>query len=453
MKKLFLFIKILSPKKTKQTKRATMKVKNITVESINKDFSSFGGIKIYDLIYKSLNLRDIISPLLPAKNKKSETSQEKKFKSLIFKFICGGDCLDDLDWLRLDTIFSTITNGGIASTTAGEFLRSFKNRAIENLEDKLIELALSLRKAIHPHNNNFELSIDSTPHVQRGLKMEGLEYDYKNNWGLNSLNSYDQFGFSYGFQLRPGGTYSGNGASTMVGNIFRKVGNTMNKYLLGDSAFCNLSVMNTCMNHNAKFALAMKENVYRPILEKNKNLIKWKKTRMNFFDSNECEIANAIYPKKGLVGGISVLRVVFIRALKGDGYKYYAICTNIFQHEWSGEKIIKFYRGRANCENFIKEQKYGFDFKHFPCKKLNANRVYGLIGTIAYNMMRMTSFLISKKGCLSKKIRKTLLEIPCQLVSHARRLTIKMNYKRKEVFDRCFEKLIVVFRKVTMNST
>ena len=93
------------------------------------------------------------------------------------------------------------------------------------------------------------------------------------------------------------------------------------------------------------------------------------------------------------------------------------------------------------------------DFKHFPCKKLNANKVYGLIGSIAYNMMRMSSFLLNeKRGCLSKKIRKILLEIPCQLVSHARRLTIKMNFKRKEVFDLCYEKLKVFFRKVTLIS-
>ena len=74
-------------------------------------------------------------------------------------------------------------------------------------------------------------------------------------------------------------------------------------------------------------------------------------------------------------------------------------------------------------------------------QKLDANRVYGLIGTIAYNMMRMTSFLINQKGCLSKKIRKLLLEIPCQIVSHARRLTIKINPVRKEVFDCCYNKL------------
>jgi|SaaInlStandDraft_6_1057023.scaffolds.fasta_scaffold29624_1 hypothetical protein len=442
-----------------------MNYKSISIESINKDFSALGGLKIYDYMYNSLKVSDEVELLLPRKKKNNGITQKDKFKTFVSSFLCGADCLDDLEWLRVDTLFKQLNGGGMAAITGGDFLRSFNSRSIEQLQAAHISLALKMRKAIKPNEDNFELSIDSTPHIQTARKMEGLEWDYKRNWGLNSQNAYDQFGFSYGFDLRPGATYSGNGAGSMIRNIFNQVGSQMKKYLRGDSAYCNLEVMNSVINQNGKFALAMRENVYKPILRSNKNTMKWKKTRLKFFDSDQCEISNAIYAKSGLAGGLSALRVVFIRAPKTglesgnyedflDEYRYFAIATNIFQHEWKDKKVIDFYRKRANCENFIKEQKYGMDFKHFPCKKLNANKVYGLIGSIAYNMMRMSSFLIDRKrGCLSKKIRKILLEIPCQLVSHARRLTIKMNHKRKEVFDLCYEKLKIVFRKVTKNST
>ena len=79
--------------------------------------------------------------------------------------------------------------------------------------------------------------------------MEGLEYDYKNNWGLNSLNAYDQYGLSYGFQLRSGGTYSANGSSAMIRNILSKVPSKMTKRVRGDSAYCNKDVINTCFYH------------------------------------------------------------------------------------------------------------------------------------------------------------------------------------------------------------
>ena len=62
-----------------------------------------------------------------------------------------------------------------------------------------------------------------------------------------------------------------------------------------------------------------------------------------------------------------------------DNYEYYSIVTNIDSLEMTGEQVIEFYRGRANCENFIKEQKHNFDFLHFPCKKFEANQAWGLI--------------------------------------------------------------------------
>lgn len=63
--------------------------------------------------------------------------------------------------------------------------------------------------------------------------------------------------------------------------------------------------------------------------------------------------------------------------------------------------IIKFYRGRGHAENFIKEIKYNFDLKHFPCQKLVANKAYGIIAALAYNLMRLVAFLF----CEGKKVR------------------------------------------------
>ena len=132
MKKLFMFIKITSPKTKLITKKELpMGNKFMSLESINKDFSSFGGIKIYDQMYNLLNIESYLSSLL-------SRAQIHKLKTLLFSFICGADCLDDLDWLRLDSLFCNVTNNGIASTTAGEFLRLFNTQSIKELEQLLI---------------------------------------------------------------------------------------------------------------------------------------------------------------------------------------------------------------------------------------------------------------------------------------------------------------------------
>lgn len=175
--------------------------------------------------------------------------------------------------------------------------------------------------------------------------------------------------------------------------------------------------------------------------------MEWKKSELEFFASKECETASGLYPIKDLAGGLKHLRVVFIRAQKKDiqlsllddlcenGYAYYSIITNLEEVEMDNEKVIEFYRGRANVENFIKEQKNGFDFYHFPCQKLDANRVYELVGTLAYNMTRFLSFFISNNGCFAKKVRNKLIKISCQVVHHARKLIIRFNKETREVVE------------------
>ena len=119
----------------------------------------------------------------------------------------------------------------------------------------------------------------------------------------------------------------------------------------------------------------------------------------------------------------------------------------------SMENIVNFYRSRGNTENFIKEEKYGLDLKHYPCRKLSANKVFGLVGAFAYNLMRLSSFFISKRGCYSKKIRFLLVNVPCQVAVHARRLIVRFN--REVVKEVCgnLEKLNEKFGLISENTS
>jgi transposase len=139
--------------------------------------------------------------------------------------------------------------------------------------------------------------------------------------------------------------------------------------------------------------------------------------------------------------GKTFLRVVLIRTKKkiiesGDNhpYHYYAIVTNMSNAEMTNEKIIQFYRKRAQVENNIKDLKNGMDFHHFPCQSLKANHVWGLIGIIAYNLMRLASFTISKNGCFAKTVRKKIVMKAGEINKHARSIEIRMmDYVAREV--------------------
>jgi hypothetical protein len=439
-----------------------MSSKNISIETTNKVLSTRGGLIFFDDLMGKMAFEERLKEILPKTGRK----RFQKFKSLLLGFICGLDSLDDISKLRKDKLFSRLTAGACADSTLGDFLRAFSRRQIEQLNDLLLEISLQMRSMLFPDDNFVIYSSDSTPNVQCGKKMEGLGWNYKKQWGLDTLSIYDHRGFHYGFDVRPGGTYSSNGNVLMMDNIIRATSDHLMVFFHADSAFSNLDNYNNCLIHNCRFVMALKETSYGPLLRVNE--IKWKKTDLQFFDSDRCEIGQCLYHVDGLARGKTYLRVVFIRAPKKDDqlsfledhYEYYAMVTDIGEHEklpvmqkreymgkrgkkrkeildWKMvpatiENVICFYRNRGNTENFIKEEKYGLDLKHYPCQKMSANKVFGTIGAFAYNLMRFSSFLISKRGCYSKKIRFFLVDLPCQVVSHARKLTVRFNRQTKK---------------------
>ena len=450
---------------------------SISLESTNKVMSCHSGLVLFDQLWEKLNLRNRIRRLLPTKKRNRGQKQIDKFKSILFSFASGNDCISDMDDVWKDRLFRELTSGGTPSRTAGDFLAGFHRRQIEKIQEVLLETTFLLRMAIYDEKK-FILSMDSTPHKQCGKKMEKLGLNYKGIWGFDSQNAYDQFGFSYLFDLRAGNTWSGKEAEMWIHKIFSRCPKWMEKYFRADSGYGKHAIFSALKAAGAKYTIVLKENIGRYVRKKNKDHLIWTKTSIEFFNSNKCEMAMGIYPLQNLGN----LRVVFIRKKKSedeikkqldllreynpeeDDYEYYSIITNIDSSEMTGEQVIEFYRGRANCENFIKEQKHNFDFLHFPCKKFEANQVWGLIGTFAHNMTRFLSFCMPQKvkrvrgkdevvrtvvqlGYFAKKVRSTLIHLPCQVARSARKIKLKLNPNHKEVLEKIMKNIQVVFRK------
>ena len=134
--------------------------------------------------------------------------------------------------------------------------------------------------------------------------------------------------------------------------------------------------------------------------------------------------------------------MVFIRTKKENvtkedkhPYHYYAVVTDMSESEMSSEHVLKFYRKRSQVENNIKDLKNGMDFHHFPTMSLKGNNVWGLIGVIAYNLMRYASFsVVPERGCFVQTTRKKLVTIAGEIICHERKIEIRlMDFWLKEV--------------------
>jgi len=417
-----------------------MKRLSIKITSNAKTLSSFSGLYLFRNLIDKFEIQRLFGSHVPNKKRDRGLTSFEKFYAGIMAFIAGAECLDDLDTLAQDPLYSELTDGP-ASTTMGKFLRLFSVRQIQDIRNLLPALAFKMRLWLQPNLYKIVFKMDGTIHEQFGEKMEGVEFSYKKVMGLSSQNLFDDKGLCYGFALRNGAAHSSVGAVEMMENAFKIVPKSIQKFFVADSAYANREIFNTLLNHNVNFAICLSEIVWGSLLKSYGNKITWHKSRLRFFKSKDCEIGDILYPKKDLTMGRTFLRVVFIRAKKkkitaGDNhpYDYYAIVTNMSNAEMTNEQVIKFYRKRAQVENNIKDLKNGFDFFHFPCHSLKANHVWGLMGIIAYNLMRLVSFTISRDGCFANTVRKRIVLKACEVIKHARLIELRMmNYIEKEV--------------------
>lgn len=351
----------------------------------------------------------------------------------------------------------------VAPRTMGDFLRDFEDKHLASLNKFLsvqaksyrVQLEKMLKKAFKPSLAP-HLSIDSTPHVQHGKKMEGLAYNYKDEWCLDSQVIFDELGLAWDMELRSGNTKSGVGAAAQIRRVFKSYKFTDEKYLSGDAAYCFQEVITTCLSLGVKFTLTANqattgwENHVQDITG-------WKpwaysEAAKRYAIENEIELPEMevghFYWRPSWNDTLR-LPVVVKRTRTTDQlslidgeWKYYGVVTNLSLLDWTLQEVIEHHNKRGNVENFIREEKYGYDLKHFPCLEMKANHAYGLLALVAHNILRWAAIHENpSRPRFAKGIRRKFIYIPGKIVSHARMLVMRVSEAAFEGVNRLREAL------------
>ncbi len=83
--------------------------------------------------------------------------------------------------------------------------------------------------------------------------MEGLAFNYKNEWGLDSIEVFDQKGFLYYLNVREGNTFTSVDAPFIVSELARHLPSELLRQrplLRADSGYCNNLVLQACEQNN-----------------------------------------------------------------------------------------------------------------------------------------------------------------------------------------------------------
>jgi len=349
--------------------------------------------------------------------------------------------------LQNDQGFKSVLKSPLSPSRASEFLKDFTSVQLRQIQDVLINTSFKLRKVLNV-KSDFHLILDSTKHQQFGEHQEGVEWNYTEYKALDSFQAYDELGLSYWFDVRPGRTYTATGAEEVVYAVLSKLSAKAKKFVLADSGFYSTDFFNACAMQNAKFIVAMRSNVYGPLLNRNLN---WKSAgEMKFFDGRKFEYAESLIQHKG---GIQTNRVVIVRALKAsddaklfDEYDYAAFITNIGQHELSAKEVLKKYRKRSNGENFIREMKNGVNVRRFQCRRLVSNGAWGLAAAFAHTYLHFLGHVSKDKVVhFAKKLRNKFIFLPAQVVRHGREICFRFHTTIYREVKKLEEKLHIKF--------
>jgi hypothetical protein len=423
-------------------------VKYVLTKERLTDASGLGAmVEVFD---RSSISREFAACLPKRKSPRSHGSYRLGLIQLS-SFLYGHDTLDDLEEFQDDPALEAIMRGEtVAPRTMGDFLRDFEPEHLSRLNGYLSRMAYRIRRQMvsvlpeaHKPSTAPHLSIDTTSHEQRGEKMEGVAWNYDGKWCLDSQVIFDELGLSYGMQLRPGNTKSGDGAEALIESAFSPWGRDDEKYLSGDSAYCNQGVIRTCLGKRIHFTLTAHDGTtgWRSHVE---GVTNWKKWEYSVDEVEKAERAGRSLPQVEVGSYLwapswaenirltVVVKRTWVEAkeatLFGDGHwEYYAIVTGMPMQRFTLQQVVEFHNKRGNAENFIREEKYGYDLKHFPCLALSANHAYGLLAQVAHNILRWVAIIERPhKPHFAKKLRRRFIFIPGKVIHHARQLCVKI---------------------------
>jgi hypothetical protein len=411
---------------------------------------------------------------LPERVGNSSYSAEHLALIVLSGFWYGHDCLDDLEEFKDDPSVEDKLGGLATSKTIGNYLRDFEDEHVEKLRKFLTKQGFCYRTRVDGKKISITFDQDSTFHEQHGVKMEGVVMTRYNATGLDSLHTFDDRGFSYDMELRPGSTFSAKNADHMILRVMDDIPNRyeVQHYYRGDSAFCNEDCLRAAQSKGLKGTVTAHGNTGWE--SKIGDVTNWQSWRYT-----EDEIAKAQSQKKSLpsidVGfmmyepgwapgvqyPIVIKRTPTVAdggqtSLLGDGggFKYWGVLSFRGLYPQTPQEILEFHQKRGNMENFIREGKINFDLKHFPCQSLRANHVYGLLALIAHNFLRAMAILMKPdKPHFAKKLRRKMIHVPGRLVRGAGYFRMKIPKRFYEEVMKCRERWLETFKPARVLSS
>lgn len=470
---------------TRQARRkAERRLKRIKIVPSNVKLTAQTGLGIFLELFNQSPLAAGFEACLPERKSHRSVGSYLLGLLILAGHIRGVDNISSLERVRKDPYLSELFRDDVAAVrTLADFLYDFEAVHLEKLNLFLNSMSKAIFEQLQPvlpssqHPERFIIDMDSTYHTSYGEAVEGVAYNYKNQWCLQSHLAFDQLGLCHGIELLPGNAKPGTGAADFIEKVFRDHRTQRvrrlegSDFFRGDSAYCNQYVIKKCLELGLQFTITAHKSTTQWDRNFSKAGLDWQDWEYSKEDIKKAADSGQALPKAQIARfhwdpnwaeGTLKLPIIVKRTwmdfsqlkdkekkngqknffeidtVKEEGdWEYYAVVTNINLLHWSLQEVFEHHRKRGNAENFIREGKYNFNLKGFPCHSILANGAWACFAQIAHNLIRWMAILENpEKPSFAKKIREDFLFIPGKLASGSHQILLRVNQATKEVFDK-----------------
>jgi hypothetical protein len=341
---------------------------------------------------------------------------------IIYQIISGyfeDDCADEL---TNDPIMTAVLDKDrLASQPT---LSRFWNRMDQLTLDQLNEIYRAMRKAIYAIDRPEFMVFDLDTTL---LNTYGNQEDAEFNYHYQSVGYHPFLCFNgingdlLKAELRKGAEYCSKGSGEFMRPLLQEFQGRYpytQMFLRGDSGFAAPELYKVCEEYDCKYAIRLKENSKLKELAKEKDDALYDVTR-----HNQIDFAHVYGEFMYQAGSWDHPRRVVFQIEKPYGRMDHAFTFVVTTMDSEPYRVLHFYCGRGNMENFIKEGKGGFDFSSVSSssRMVNANRLQ--IHGLAYNIINWFRRLALAAGMQKLRIdaiRLKLMKIASRVVHTGR---------------------------------
>ncbi len=369
---------------------------DVKIAFTDKEITPWAGISLMQNMLKKMSFDQILKDLaLPSQGSNRGYKPEQLIQHFLLGIWCGASCFEHLEVTRHDKVIQNLFGWSkmAGSKAFHRYFNKFSQATNQQVFDELYTWFFN-----NFQFDNYTIDFDSTVITRYGNQQGAAKGYNPRKPGRNSHHPLLAFvsdcRMIANCWLRPGNTGASSNFLSFLEDTLYKLGNKKAGLIRADSGFYSDEIMKYLESTKHNYIIAAK--FYRPLKVKIAKHTKW------WPISKGLEIGETSYQSDNWD---EPRRVIMIRQyvpqrpkavgkqlsfFEGDmqykDYRYSCFVTNL---DLPAQIIYDMYRGRADCENRIKEIKYDFGAENFNMRNFWGTEAALNFVMIAYNLMSL----------------------------------------------------------------